>query len=136
LKDLDASLLDLDKWLPRPLDTGLTSTNPMENITEVIRHSGTPVVSLDDPQDDDFIHLALSDDMYNLSIASVQKAFFGKSSGVLLIQKARDLKHEYTGQQEDATPAIFTARRPEFWNIRPVCNPQIPNPHHFYHCDH
>lgn len=47
--------------------------------------------------------------------------FFGKSSGVMLIQAALDLKNEYTGNSiERPTSPAIGQKRPEFWNVRPV----------------
>ncbi|KAF7967970.1 hypothetical protein HWV62_32437 [Athelia sp. TMB] len=46
--------------------------------------------------------------------------FFGKSSGVMLIQAALDLKNEYTGNSiERPTSPAIGQKRPEFWNVRP-----------------
>lgn len=51
--------------------------------------------------------------------------FFGKSSGVMLIQAALDLKNEYTGNKAKDQPAVevpvmIGQKRPEFWSVRPV----------------
>jgi hypothetical protein len=48
--------------------------------------------------------------------------FFGKSSGVVLVQTAIDLKNEFSGlpiSQQPIKPLIGS-KRPEFWNARPV----------------
>jgi hypothetical protein len=131
LKELDASL-DLDKWSPAdskstPLDTDCTAKalipgTPTEIITKAIRESGDPLVALDE---DDIKHLKLADHMMSLHIDPTENRFFGKSSGVMLIQTAIDLKHEYIGQPDRSKEGILGARRPEFWTIRPVrdsCN--------------
>lgn len=49
--------------------------------------------------------------------------FFGKSSGVMLIQTAIDLKNEYVGIASELPikRPMVGLKRPEFWNVRPVC---------------
>lgn len=53
--------------------------------------------------------------------------FFGKSSGVMLIQTAIDMKKQFTGTESTGANAggpyrrhFFQARRVEFWNPLPV----------------
>lgn len=50
--------------------------------------------------------------------------FFGKSSGVVLLQTAIDLKNEYSGLPLDPPlkKPMVGLKRPEFWNVRPVSN--------------
>ncbi|KAK7024381.1 Gypsy retrotransposon integrase-like protein 1 [Paramarasmius palmivorus] len=64
-------------------------------------------------------HLVLSDSIRRLAINPEQSRFFGKSSGIMLIRTAMDLKNEYTGMEIDLSPAKVSQRRPEFWQARP-----------------
>jgi hypothetical protein len=54
------------------------------------------------------------------SLTGFEGRFHGKSSGVMLAMAARDLKKEYTGNEQTQLPPPLTARRPEFWQPGPV----------------
>lgn len=94
--------------------------------TSVIRGVGTPMVIADDllPNDDDFGHVALVNKIKQLEINPAHCRFFGKSSGVMLIQTAIDLKNEYTGEDSIRHPT-FTSKRPEFWDVSPVSEARL-----------
>ncbi|ESK85138.1 hypothetical protein Moror_3593 [Moniliophthora roreri MCA 2997] len=64
-------------------------------------------------------HLVLSDNVKRLAISPEQSRFFGKSSGIMLIQTAIDLKEEYTKNVLNR-PFLPDLRRPEYWkcNLR------------------
>jgi hypothetical protein len=113
--------------------TTITSIDSTEIITKGIRLSGTLATqSLDDPRDDDFVRVTLSGELNHTSIPSAQDRFFGKSSSVLLVQQALDLKYKYKEQGEGGTQRTLGRRRPEFWTTRPVRGPQISYSHKFY----
>lgn len=76
--------------------------------------------------DDDFATVRVSENLRDrLQMDPMHYRFFGKSSSVILIQTAIDLKNEYVGNEEPpkrpvlGRPAIGS-KRPEFWNVRPV----------------
>lgn len=81
--------------------------------------------------DDEFATISVTDELRRLSIDRGNTRFFGKSSGVVLIQTAMDMKKEFNNppgadplnQVEDTTQsksAHLRARRPEFWHFEPV----------------
>jgi hypothetical protein len=63
----------------------------------------------------------LSDWLQRLQINPAHPRFFGKSSGVRLLQSAIDLKSEFSGNEMPLEHQFeqISARRPEFWHIRP-----------------
>ena len=81
--------------------------------------------------DDEFATISITDELRRLSIDRGNTRFFGKSSGVVLIQTAMDMKKEYNNPP-GANPfnqaegnakqksSNLTARRPEFWHFEPV----------------
>jgi hypothetical protein len=78
-----------------------------------------------DQSDDDFIQLSLADSLKKLSLKKLaidpmHHRFFGKSSGVMLIQTAIDLKNQYTGNGIEDRKEILGHGRAEFWKMRPV----------------
>ena len=81
--------------------------------------------------DDEFATISITDELRRLSIDRGNTRFFGKSSGVVLIQTAMDMKKEFnnppgadlSNQAEGSSqPASdhLRARRPEFWHFEPV----------------
>lgn len=76
----------------------------------------------EDEDDDDFVTVDISSNLRErLQQDPMNYRFFGKSSGVMLIQAAIDLKNEYTGNSIDRPDSpIIGAKRAEFWNVRPV----------------
>ena len=88
--------------------------------------------------DDEFATISITDELRRLSIDRGNTRFFGKSSGVVLIQTAMDMKKEYNtspgdspSQIEDRTlakPSSITSRRPEFWHFEPASLSPIPRP--------
>ena len=71
-----------------------------------------------DEQDDERIDLNM--EFERLHIDPHEYRFFGKSSGVMLIQTALELKNEYTGQDTEPKKALICPKRPEYWAIQPV----------------
>lgn len=64
-------------------------------------NANTPIEELAPSDDEDIVTLHLSENLKSLSLRPhMNKRFFGKSSGVMLIQKAIDLKKEVTGSEE------------------------------------
>jgi hypothetical protein len=81
--------------------------------------------------DDEFATISVTDELRRLSIDRGNTRFFGKSSGVVLIQTAMDMKKEFNNppganplnQAEGSTQQKsndLPARRPEFWHFEPV----------------
>ena len=81
--------------------------------------------------DDEFATISVTDELRRLSIDRGNTRFFGKSSGVVLIQTAMDMKKEFTSPPgmntfNRAEGCIQQAanhlpsRRPEFWHFEPA----------------
>ena len=75
-----------------------------------------------DDQDDDVVNAVLLDNLKRLEIGKPDSRFFGKSSGVMLVQTAMELKSEYTGSDyvQPAPSMVLENKRPEFWSRNPV----------------
>lgn len=96
---------------------------PTEIATGLIRHTGalpTETLTQEEHGDDDFAHMTLADDMQKMNLDKSEHRFFGKSSSIMLVQTAIELKNEYTGVKGDFARTILGSRRPEFWTSRPV----------------
>lgn len=94
--------------------------------------SATPTMEEDlHSSDDEFATISITDELRRLSIDRGNTRFFGKSSGVVLIQTAMDMKKEFNtppgtnslDQGEGSASNNFTnlpSRRPEFWHFEPA----------------
>ncbi|KIL64052.1 hypothetical protein M378DRAFT_163769 [Amanita muscaria Koide BX008] len=120
LKELNSSF-DLSEPLSSPGTSAGSPAikllqEPRDLATSALRRAGE-VAPKDEP-DDERIHLKLDEKFERLHIDPNEYRFFGKSSGVMLIQTAVELKNEYTGQDESQKPTICP-QRPEYWAIKP-----------------
>lgn len=80
--------------------------------------------------DDEFATISITDELRRLSIDRGNTRFFGKSSGVVLIQTAMDMKKEFHSPGADPLNhseggthqklSNLPSRRPEFWHFEPV----------------
>ncbi|TFY75185.1 hypothetical protein EWM64_g8827, partial [Hericium alpestre] len=124
--------LDRDSWPRdgRPIDRppGITA-NCGSNLTSSRMSSpgpnaggsgeATPGNDELESSDDEYVQTKLLQErMRELSINPLQNRFFGKSSGVRLVQTALDLKSEYSGKEPQDAHADMS-RRPEFWTLHP-----------------
>ena len=94
---------------------------------------GTPASQVDsddlDPSDDEII--AQKNIVQNLKKMSVNPSsmrYHGKSSSLLFIQTAMDLKHEYAGVEMPKTidpdaHCTLLKRRQQYWSLHPVGGP-------------
>jgi hypothetical protein len=93
--------------------------------------SATPKEEEIHSSDDEYATISVTDELKRLSVERGNTRFFGKSSGVVLIQTAMDMKKEFTATSNAATNAessteppvglgLLNARRPEFWHFEPV----------------
>jgi hypothetical protein len=74
----------------------------------------------DDDDLEDFNKISIADSK-NLQQDPMNYRFFGKSSGVVLVQTAIDLKNEYSGLPLGPhNKVLLGSKRPEFWSVRPV----------------
>ena len=81
--------------------------------------------------DDEFATISITDELRRLSIDRGNTRFFGKSSGVVLIQTAMDMKKEFNNPSGETSlnrtdnivhskHANLPSRRPEFWHFEPA----------------
>ncbi|EIN10102.1 hypothetical protein PUNSTDRAFT_102126 [Punctularia strigosozonata HHB-11173 SS5] len=76
-----------------------------------------------EPSDDELVHMTLTQTMKQIRLDPVHPRFFGKSSGIRLLQTALDLKSEYAGERKptvEETKERFLSlqtesERREFW---------------------
>ncbi|EPQ52470.1 hypothetical protein GLOTRDRAFT_117339 [Gloeophyllum trabeum ATCC 11539] len=84
--------------------------------------SATPPRSDDlDPSDDEYLHTTLTENLRKLTVDPNHHRFFGKSSGIMFIQTAIDLKNEYAGDEKPSIidESYLGSKRPEFWSSNP-----------------
>ncbi|KAG7451382.1 uncharacterized protein BT62DRAFT_978182 [Guyanagaster necrorhizus] len=65
---------------------------------------------------DDKTDVVLTDSLKRLTIRRCRHRHYGKSSVLMLMKKAIEIKKEFTGTSEGLS---FEAKRPEFWNDQP-----------------
>ncbi|KIM80404.1 hypothetical protein PILCRDRAFT_789690 [Piloderma croceum F 1598] len=91
--------------------------------TPTLNDDGLAPQCSDDEHDlEDFAKISIRDDPKSLQQQDTMNyRFFGKSSGVVLVQTAIDLKNEFSGLPLTHQPQkhIIGSKRPEFWNVRP-----------------
>lgn len=74
------------------------------------------------PDEDEYVTLANKNPSTMLDVRENLR-FYGKSSGLFMVQSVLDVKKEMEGVTEESTgPAVVIAntRRPEFWEPPPV----------------
>jgi len=84
-------------------------------------YATAPLEDLISSDDDDMVSIRLANHMQNMSLNPMLSRFIGKSSGIMLVQKAIDLKKEYTGDEEvHRHDNILMPKRPEHHGGFPV----------------
>ena len=81
-------------------------------------NNGVPSTHDDDlpPSDDELAGPAtLAEGLKRLAVEPLDRRFHGKSSGVMLVQAALNLKKEYSGTDQPARLDIPHTRRADFW---------------------
>ncbi|KIY44293.1 hypothetical protein FISHEDRAFT_51737 [Fistulina hepatica ATCC 64428] len=138
--DLSKELAGDDAWLPKqpplldpsplacsqslPIDPNHLDRTPTQVALHAIRGINSSSVSEEDLPDSSAFLLEyhpsdFAAEMAKLNITPAEARFFGKSSGMALVQTAVLLKQEYTGRKESFEDTILHARRPEFWELHP-----------------
>jgi hypothetical protein len=84
-----------------------------EHNTSTLQNSGTSC------DDDSNLH-SMTYILEQMRIDSDRYRFFGRSSQLMLVKAATDLKNEYLGQKPDSHNIPVQTKRPEFWNIPSV----------------
>ncbi|EIW84587.1 hypothetical protein CONPUDRAFT_163668 [Coniophora puteana RWD-64-598 SS2] len=89
--------------------------------------TATPEDPVSSDEDVDVLDLKLTESVRSMAINPIRHRFFGKSSGLKLIQQALDIKNEHTGDQAENMFDIFYRKRSPFTGISPVST-SIPFP--------
>ncbi|KAG0702839.1 fungal-specific transcription factor domain-containing protein [Suillus ampliporus] len=110
-QELGGGPMDRETWLKGNMN-GSTSH-------VMTPYATTPLEDLVSSDDDEMVSVRLADHMQNMSINPMTTRFFGKSSGIMLVQKAIDLKKEYTGDDEIHRHDVLQPKRPEFHGCFP-----------------
>ena len=127
--------MDRESWSndKRGMDIPLSSRNsrtnsPVRRLSTAqggtsVMPSGLPTLDPDDlpPSDDELGHATLTEGLKRLAVEPLDRRFHGKSSGVMLVQAAMNLKREFSGLSTAKDLLIPPTRRPEFWAPHPVC---------------
>jgi len=93
----------------------------LDTLTSVIRgRLQSPPVYDEDDDDDADAGISVVDGFKCMSLEPQETRFFGKSSGVMLIQEVIEAKKNYTGPSKWHPSLSFRNLRPEFW-----CSPQV-----------
>ncbi|KIK82329.1 hypothetical protein PAXRUDRAFT_153943 [Paxillus rubicundulus Ve08.2h10] len=105
-QELGGARIDRETW-----QRGSTSSSHIMNTQSTSPNSalanGDDLVPSDD---EDIVTVSLSENLKNMNLNPSHTRFFGKSSGIMLIQKAIDLKKEYTGGEESRSDSFFKTR--------------------------
>ncbi|EMD31523.1 hypothetical protein CERSUDRAFT_119740 [Gelatoporia subvermispora B] len=110
---------------PSPSTPSPSSTQPAVGTVNVTVPP-PPDPDLDPSDDEVMVQHTLVQNLKQMRINPGNMRFFGKSSSVLFIQTAMDLKHEYAGLDaqrstmvdKDGLPALLH-RRPQYWSFQP-----------------
>jgi hypothetical protein len=77
------------------------------------------------PSEDEFKQQTLAESLKKMQLNPKHHRFFGKSSGVNLVQTAIDLKNEVTGREDGLVAAVGRNHRAEYWAVRPVRSSRV-----------
>ena len=75
---------------------------------------------------EDKTDLVLTDTLKRLTIGQSRHRHYGKSSGIMLMKNAMDIKKQLTGNPEGL---VLNVKRAAFWNDQPVCKSFVPTPY-------
>jgi hypothetical protein len=91
--------------------------NCLTMLTTAISNAGNPPPNGGDfpPGEDEFADVELLDQLARLGINPIRDRFFGKSSGITLIQSAMRMKKAYTGVDH----GIFGDKKSGIWRVFP-----------------
>lgn len=94
-------------------------TSPVRGLTQSLK----PPIPVDpddlQPSDDELAHSTLAEGLKRLAVEPLDARFHGKSSGIMLVQAAMNLKQEFDGSSKNFD-LLPPTRRPEFWAPHPV----------------
>ncbi|KAF8557065.1 hypothetical protein OG21DRAFT_1435731 [Imleria badia] len=96
--ELGGGRIDRETW-QKGNASASSSAHIINATSTTYSNTNTPLEDLVPSDDDDILTLRLSERFKSMNISHKQARFFGKSSGVMLIQKAIDLKKEVTGSE-------------------------------------
>ncbi|KAF8839740.1 hypothetical protein BDN67DRAFT_904930 [Paxillus ammoniavirescens] len=103
MQELGGARIDREMW-----QRGNTSSSHVMNTAST--STNTALASDDDlvPSDDeDIVTVCPSEGLKNIYLNPSHTRFFGKSSGIMFIQKTMDLKKQYTGGENSRSDSLF-----------------------------
>ncbi|KAF9220414.1 hypothetical protein BS17DRAFT_344209 [Gyrodon lividus] len=107
-QELGGSRIDREMW-----HRNNTGSSHVMNTPATSANAGLSIGDDLVPSDDeDIVTVCLSDSLKNINLNPSHTRFFGKSSGIMLIQKAIDLKKEYTGDNETRPEDLWKRNHP------------------------
>lgn len=125
---VDKDLWSLDSKRPQQ-DASVNRLNCHDSSSGRLSTSATPTGSVvpapvdpDElvPSDDELGHTTLTEGLKRLAVEPLDRRFHGKSSGVMLVQAAMNLKKVVLGSNQPDHLLVPPTRRMEFWLPRPV----------------
>ncbi len=122
--------MDKESWRAKGNNKVASSSATQGVVLPTIASTSLPVaVDVDDldPSDEEISsgRHTLEHHMNRLKLDPGQPRFFGKSSSVMFLQNALDLKREYAGIPKEREPPgpgseRLPYKRPQFWRAHPV----------------
>lgn len=130
------SRIDRESWIDKRPMTDLTSRGSRgASPTRRLTTSAAPIAGAiplptdsEDlvPSDDEIGHATLTEGLKRLAVEPLDRRFHGKSSGVMLVQAAMNLKKEFSGADQPKDLIVPPTRRAEFWAPHPVSTFTMP----------
>ncbi|KAF8838282.1 hypothetical protein BDN67DRAFT_997756 [Paxillus ammoniavirescens] len=102
-QQLGGARIDGDMW-KRGNASSLHVMNTPSTPPNAVLENDDDLVPSDD---EDIVTVRLSESLKNMNLNPSYTRFFGKSSGIMLIQKAMDFKKEYTGGEDSRSDSLF-----------------------------
>ncbi|EGN92361.1 hypothetical protein SERLA73DRAFT_99356 [Serpula lacrymans var. lacrymans S7.3] len=113
-QELGGGHIDREKWAKAGQGASTMTASHIMGApsTSTVTGAATPAEDLVPSDDEELIQLRLTESIRSMAINPMHYRFFGKSSGIMFIQKAIDLKKEYTGDEDSEN--FWVRKRPEF----------------------
>ncbi|KIM46822.1 hypothetical protein M413DRAFT_440397 [Hebeloma cylindrosporum] len=119
-KELKSSLDS--NWIMEyaPADPSTLFEETVLQVQANTKEVGTDAAAKETHDEDDWSSALV--DLKRMALTPNESRFIGKSSDIMLVWKAMELKKEYTGNGESENPEkpafAFKHRRPEFWDMK------------------
>ncbi|KAK7034648.1 Gypsy retrotransposon integrase-like protein 1 [Paramarasmius palmivorus] len=90
-----------------------------------LQEAHSPQIVEHDGEEEGFVDINLSDPLRRFSMGDTDKIFYGRSSNMVFIKSALEMKSDYVGNK---TQPLQMSKRPEFWNTYPWQHLSTPPP--------